>query len=98
MILPDEGADRTWPWEDKQPGLMKKLPFQDERGDWWIYRRDDPRMIAPLGPFHTSGGAQDAEVSVQGSPNIPFPGLGHPRPVGKLRHLRTADSNSDPSP
>lgn len=37
------------------------MPFQDADGLWWIYREDDDKQFAPLGPFLTSGYAKDQE-------------------------------------
>jgi hypothetical protein len=52
--------------------LIQKEPFKDSKGDWWIYRSDDPNMHSPLGPFFTAEYAASTEAIAR-KRNAPMP-------------------------
>jgi hypothetical protein len=63
-------------------GITKKA-FMDDRGQWWIYRSDDPNMHTPMGPFFTKGYAEEQEGRARAC-GAPFPlSLAHPQPAMK---------------
>lgn len=60
--------------------MLQKQPFEDRRGQWWIYRSDDPDMHRPLGPFATREYAVESE-RVARSEGAPMPSPFGPMPT-----------------
>lgn len=66
--------------------MMEMVPFQDARGEWWMYRHDDPLMHTPLGPFFTKQYAQE-QVAYVIRIKTPMPSsLAHRLPKHPLRY------------